>query len=311
MTRERDIERVLDTWFADGPVEAPDRVVDGVAGRIARQGQRPAWRSSERELHVTTPIKVLLAAAAVIALAIGSLAFVYRPAGQVGGPPAAASPTPAPTPVPSPTVAPSPTSFACSDGTDRCAGPLAAGEHSTVSFEPAFSFTTPADWSNLLDIARTYTLAPAPHVFDLQVLSHLAIPDQDAACSPVRKAGAGNAVADWVEFITTHPGLEAGAPQPVTIGGFEGQRVQFRRASGWTETCPNSLGPAVVLFTDDGATPERSVWIDDQTETAWIVDVDGTTVIVHVTSAPSLMSNDLDVETVQPFVDSIRFVAQP
>ena len=44
MTSERDIERILDLWFADGPTQAPDRVLDVVADRIGRQPQRPAWR---------------------------------------------------------------------------------------------------------------------------------------------------------------------------------------------------------------------------------------------------------------------------
>ena len=44
MTHERDIERLLDTWFRDGPTEAPDRIVDAVTDRIGRQSQRPAWR---------------------------------------------------------------------------------------------------------------------------------------------------------------------------------------------------------------------------------------------------------------------------
>ena len=42
--RERDIERLLDRWFADGPTEVADRVIDEVADRIDRQPQRPAWR---------------------------------------------------------------------------------------------------------------------------------------------------------------------------------------------------------------------------------------------------------------------------
>ena len=44
MTQQRDIERLLDHWFADGSSVAPDRVIDVVADRIERQPQRPAWR---------------------------------------------------------------------------------------------------------------------------------------------------------------------------------------------------------------------------------------------------------------------------
>jgi hypothetical protein len=62
-----------------------------------------------------------------------------------------------------------------------------------------------------------------------------------------------------------------------------------------------------VLFTDDGETPARSNWIDDHRVTAWILDVNGETVIVHVDSGPSLNANDDDVRTFQPVLDSMRF----
>ena len=48
MTADRDIERLLDPWFSDGPTEAPDRVIDRIADRIERQPQRHAWRLQRR-----------------------------------------------------------------------------------------------------------------------------------------------------------------------------------------------------------------------------------------------------------------------
>ena len=37
MTEYTDIDRLLKTWFADGPTAMPDRVVTVVADRIGRQ----------------------------------------------------------------------------------------------------------------------------------------------------------------------------------------------------------------------------------------------------------------------------------
>ena len=48
MTQQRDIERLLDRWFAEGPSVVADRVIDVVADRIERQPQRPAWRLAWR-----------------------------------------------------------------------------------------------------------------------------------------------------------------------------------------------------------------------------------------------------------------------
>ena len=40
MTRERDIERVLEAWLEPGPSEMPDRVFEAVLDRIEREPQR-------------------------------------------------------------------------------------------------------------------------------------------------------------------------------------------------------------------------------------------------------------------------------
>ena len=309
MTHDRDLDRLLDAWFADGPSEPPDRVIDDLADRIHRQPQRPAWRLVPRETPVHAYLKPLLAVAAVVAIAVAGLLVLRQPGGVAAPVP---TPTQAPTPVPTrsatPAPASSPTSVAitCDDGTTTaCGGLLRAGTVSSVTFEPGVTMTLPDGWTNSLDTARTYSLYPASHSFDLQLLSHLAIPVQNADCTAAAKPGAGNTVADWVDFITTHPGLVAGTPEPVTVGGHDGQRVQFRVAPDWTERCPDSLGPAVVMFTDDGTPPKRSIWFDDHLVTAWILDVAGETVIVHVDSAPTVTANDADVRAVQPILDSM------
>ena len=66
MTQQRDIERLLDQWFADGSSVAPDRVVDIVADRIERQPQRPAWRLDWRHLTMSPLAKAGAAIAAVV-----------------------------------------------------------------------------------------------------------------------------------------------------------------------------------------------------------------------------------------------------
>ena len=40
MTRDHDIERVLDQWFTEGPTQMPDRFLDGTLDRIDRAPQR-------------------------------------------------------------------------------------------------------------------------------------------------------------------------------------------------------------------------------------------------------------------------------
>ena len=69
MTQQREIERVLDVWFADGPTEVPDRVFDVVIDRIERQSQRPGWQVRDGS-SLRQAVRPLLAIAAVIVVAV-------------------------------------------------------------------------------------------------------------------------------------------------------------------------------------------------------------------------------------------------
>ena len=86
MTQQRDIERLLDHWFSDGPTEAPDRVIDVVADRIERQPQRPAWRFHLREIHVNTMLRAGIAVAAVVVVAFIGFKLLPGQSGGTGGP---------------------------------------------------------------------------------------------------------------------------------------------------------------------------------------------------------------------------------
>ena len=100
MSRERDIERVLDTWLAQGPTVMPDRLFDGVLDRIERQPQR---RLARLQLRFSTmrPITIF-AAAAAIAVAVGAgIVLLGRPSTPDVG-----APTPAPSVAPTPAAAP-------------------------------------------------------------------------------------------------------------------------------------------------------------------------------------------------------------
>jgi hypothetical protein len=87
MTHERDIERLLDHWLADGPTQSPDRVLELVADRIERQAQRPVWRLDWRHPNVNTYVKLAIAAAALMLVAVvGSVIFPRLHLGVVGTP---------------------------------------------------------------------------------------------------------------------------------------------------------------------------------------------------------------------------------
>ncbi len=107
MTEHTDIDRLLESWFDDGPTMLPDRVVTVVADRIGRQGQRRAWRLDRRP-KVNLLLKVAIAAAIGIALLGGAVILAGNrntgpaplpvpsppPSAAAGSPPASAGVTP-------------------------------------------------------------------------------------------------------------------------------------------------------------------------------------------------------------------------
>jgi hypothetical protein len=108
MNQHTDLDRILETWFDDGPTVMPDRVVAVVADRIGRQAQRRAWRLDRRP-NVNVFLKVAVAAAISIALIGGAVLLV---GGRLTGP----------TPVPLPSASPEAASAA--PATAALIGPL-------------------------------------------------------------------------------------------------------------------------------------------------------------------------------------------
>jgi len=97
MTRNDDIERVLDRFYAEGPSEMPDRVFLGVFDRIERVPQRRLASQLTRFATMNTNLR-LAAAAAIVVAVVGIGAFALSRLSNV-----ASQPTPSASQVVSPT----------------------------------------------------------------------------------------------------------------------------------------------------------------------------------------------------------------
>jgi hypothetical protein len=310
VTHDRDIERMLDRWLADGPVQVPDRVMDVVAHRIGRQRQRPGWRLDRRLHTVNTYTKLRAAIAAVLIVAAGFV--LLRPgSSNIGG--AGPSPTPSPTATPSPT--PSPTAVSCEDNIAGCAGQLAAGTHRSVHLQPAVAFTTPDGWKNSIDAATVFKLDPTdpaiPADAYILVWSNVSIADQTANCDPVAKAGLGSAVADWITYLRAHPGLNASAPTPISLGGSSGQAIDLVVRPTWTKKCPGVTNPVVQFILDTDPVVGKVLYgASSLTRMHLLVlDVGGKTVLVQVYTSDSDAAFSSTMAKVQPLIDSFVFTA--
>jgi len=296
MNSQRDIERVLDDWLREGPDAVADRVIDTVADRIEHQSQRPAWHLRWRETHVTTKLKPVAAVVAVVAIVglIAVLGFASR--GNIAAP--------------QPSATPSAAAFACYGDTTGCAGPLAAGEHASTNFLIPLTFTTPDGWVNVRDIRRTYGLESDTRIgAQIEVMGMNAIAEQTKECGPVRKAGVGSTVQDFIDAVQTHPGLVATDPVAVEIQGFQGRSIDFGVATGWDKVCPDDpSNPAVLLLTDTGEPPGRAIGYDREQHVRWtVIDVRGETVIIELVGPAPEDQFASSVEAVQPIIDSFEF----
>ena len=98
MTRDRDIERVLDSWFSEGPTRMPGDFLNGVVDRIERVPQRRIARLKTRLLTVHVNLRLAAAAAVIIFVAGFGTAVLSRAPGSAGLPTPPPSSSPATTP---------------------------------------------------------------------------------------------------------------------------------------------------------------------------------------------------------------------
>ena len=92
MTRDQDIERVLERWFTEGPTQMPDRLFEFV-DHIDRLPQRRRARLT-RFVAMNSTYRLAAAAVAILFVGVAGAVFLTRPAG-VGTEP---SPTPSAAP---------------------------------------------------------------------------------------------------------------------------------------------------------------------------------------------------------------------
>lgn len=106
MTRNRDIERVLEEWFSEGPTQMPDHLFTAVVDRIDRVPQRRLAQLKTRFFAMNSNLRLATAAAVILAVGVVG-AFALSRAPGTG-----TSPSPTPIVTPGPSASPSPLSAA-------------------------------------------------------------------------------------------------------------------------------------------------------------------------------------------------------
>jgi hypothetical protein len=294
MSADRDVERLLDAWFADGPMQVSDHVFDEAVGRVHRQRQRPAWRFLWKEPRMSSWFKAAVAVAAVVVVFVAGFAMLGGSGGVIGGvatPSASPSPTPLLTPVA--TTQPPPTTRVLPEGE------LPGGTYRLNAFpgEPmAIQVDVPAGWSGVPPWAL---IGPGSAGTEAPTGSGIAFIGGDgihgdpchwdtAGTGDVTQPGSvdvGPTVDDLVNALRANTAYTTTAPVPVTIGGYAGKQLVLQLPSDvdFAATCDKETGdpdghylPFSGLNAGLYAQGQGNRW------TVSIVDVGGTRLIVVV-----------------------------
>lgn len=302
-----DVEPVLRAYLADTGDRAPDRVLEDVAARIAREPRR-AWRLRGRPF-VQTYVKLAAGLAAVFIVAVVAwqlLPGIADPGNQptpTAVPTATAGPTTAATAVPStPSAAitcPTWYTSGCGEG----AGILAPGGNTTRRFVPAFTFTVAEGWVNDLDGRAFYGMFPdtpdnraefASTGNTHGVLFASALPSPYFFCD-AWEDNIGETAADMAAVMMTNEALSTTGVVDVAIGGLIGKQLDVRLNPDWTESCPGDP-PGFDLHA-----PRTRVFF---------LDVPGREVLVIFIEAPNATVFEPFVAEVMPVIESVEFDLQ-
>jgi hypothetical protein len=303
MTAPRDPDQLVRAFLADGRTELPAESYDAVRSHIERTRQRAVF-GPWREPRMSNVTKIAMAAAAVVVAVVVGLNLL--PGGSPFGGRASPSPVPSPTPGPSPASLP--------------AGPVTAGTYVTRPFlapdiSIAFTMAVPDGWEaggpgpgrgpvGLFPTTGAGFVGPTG--MSLGFLTVTRLESDPCHWSDGLDTAVGPAVDDLVTAIAANPGYDSSEPAAVSLGGYDGQRIDIQLPAGLDlSTCDDAQ--FWVWAGGDGQTI-YSQGADGRFH-LWILDVEGHRVIVMTHDFPG--TSQADLAELQSIVDSIRIDVVP
>jgi hypothetical protein len=302
MSTDRDVTGIVRSWLDEGVTTLPDRVLDNVFDQLPATPQRRAWWPARRLHEMNNALKLTLAAAAIVVVAVVGINLLPRQGGIGGpGPSATVSPSPSPSPVAVPL------------------GNLAAG---TTYFwdDPTFvgagriSFTMPATGWFTFDPHFLGKGTRNPDHFDLYISPHLVSNVYTGGChwrGTARVPPVGPTVDDLATALSAQAGPGATHPTAVTVGGHPGMKVDLAIPQDLDVSTCDSDGDFSIFgrwYEAPDGTSGAAPWTygNGQHNTVYIVDVDGTRQVIDTMYLPGRSAADR--AELDQIVASIRFL---
>ena len=256
----------------------------------------PAWWPARRVPEMSTLFRLTAVAAVVVLAVIGGVMLLP---GTGSGPGGVATPSPTPSPSPSPT----PVAL----GQDSVNRPLAAGTYSVGDpFAVPLTLTVgPGGWTPYGLVQGEFHLGidvsdqPEPYVA-IEVFDGIYPDPCHTEGGAVRSAN--STLDEIVQGFSTMTGVEAGPVTDTTVDGRPAKRLTISNTIN-TDTGGCTGGVMLPLMRSAG---NRDVATNgNTTQTIWVVDVNGTPVVIWGESLIS--SADPAIETVESLLETIHF----
>ena len=212
MTNDRDTTRIVRSWLRTDEHESADRVLEAVLASLDTTPQRRLWWPSRRFTKMNTLTRLVIAAAAVLAVAVVGYNLLPR-AGGVGGPA-----TPGPTATPRPTYPPL-------NGQSTLNGryTVGGGLQSRVTVQVPAGWSTDTDWVVIGPIGNAAPDGMAVRVYTVANAFKNPRSINDGVFDPP----VGPTAADLTAAIVGDPAWAATQTADVIIDGRQAKHVQF------------------------------------------------------------------------------------
>ena len=312
MTTDRQLDDKISRWLeAEAPIQLPDRVLGATFERTRTTRQQGGWRTLLGRTHMNRSVLALGGGAVVVAaigLALGL--YVNNPSSGVGGP---GSPSPSPAPTRQASVAqPSSEPSAATQPTSMPGGGLPAGPFSFVPANP-FSYSgrtvtvslAASGWA----LNREWTFlfkGDGEDEWDESILfwafpgQEFYVPADACRVTSTRPDSPASTVDEFAAAVAAQASRDASEPEDVTVGGYKGKLITLRVPEDVVpQECEEGsfvgyvTSPSDFWFTaaaDPGTIEER-----------WILDVDGTILIINALYNP---------DTPAALVDEMRAIVE-
>ena len=308
MSADRDVTRIVESWLEEGVTSLPYRVLDAVLDQVPATRQRRSWWPARRLREMNRPIRVALVAAAVVVVAVVGINLLPGFGGS-GGPGPTPTSAPTPTPTSTPTSAASPAALhigALAAGvyevTPFAGGPLGAclGQagctESLADDTIRFTFTVPDGWSGTslkgVWLTAGHDLPPGGALVIFERGGWL----YSTPCggNPPPDIPVGPSVDDFANALAAHPLLDTTTPTGVVLGGYAGKYLDLYVPADISACSTTYFAWEPGLYAQG---PSQRWHI-------WILDVDGTRVVV--VSTDYVGTSAQDGAALQAIVDSIK-----